>query len=246
MSRNGQERSLSETAYTHVRERILSGVYPLGFPLSRRRLAEELGVSLVPVAEALNQLEVEGLVESQPRAGTRVRIPSVEEIRGHYLVREALESQAARLFAQMAGPAEKRELRRLAVALDALSARLLKPGPEREKRIAQYEKEHMAFHLRIAECSHSRELMEAIERSRVLVFNWLVQIAVAVEPLPTRWHRDLAEVLCAGDSLRADEAIRGHVTYRRNEYIAAFARLLPAREERFVRGPQRKAQLSSR
>ncbi|MEO7649170.1 MAG: GntR family transcriptional regulator, partial [Bryobacteraceae bacterium] len=125
MTRNGERRSLSETAYTYVRERILSGGYPLGFPLSRRKVAEELGVSLVPVAEALNRLEAEGLVESQPRAGTRVRIPSVQEIRGHYLVREALESQAARLFAQMAGQPEKQELRRLAAQLDALSVRLL-------------------------------------------------------------------------------------------------------------------------
>ena len=73
--------------------------------------------------------------------------------------------------------------------------------------------------------------MEAIERSRVLILNWLVQIAVAVEPLPTRWHRDLAEALCAGDPLNAYEVIRTHVKYRRDEHVAAFANLLPARAE---------------
>ena len=51
------------------------------------------------VAMALLGLESEGLLESRPRAGTRVRIPSPEDVRGHYVVREALEVQAAKLTA---------------------------------------------------------------------------------------------------------------------------------------------------
>src|SRR5262250_1089282 len=101
--------SLSEQAYYSIRERILKGAIPLGAPLSRRRLAAELGMSLLPVAEALQALEADGLVESRPRVGTRVCLPTAEEIRERYEVREALESQAARLYAVKATAREKRE-----------------------------------------------------------------------------------------------------------------------------------------
>src|SRR5438552_18863352 len=99
--------SLATEAYRVVRQRILRGELVLGQVISRRKLAVELGMSFLPVSEALQRLEVEGLLESRPRAGTRVRIPSREDVRGHFIVREALEVQAAMLFAAVATPAER-------------------------------------------------------------------------------------------------------------------------------------------
>ena len=68
--------SLSDRAYGAIREEILRGQLRPGTPLSRRRLAQELGMSVLPVTDALRRLEVDGLVESRARAGTRVRVPS--------------------------------------------------------------------------------------------------------------------------------------------------------------------------
>ena len=92
-------KSLSGEAYNNVRQRILRGDLKLGQVISRRTLAGEMGMSFLPVSEALLRLEVEGLLESRPRAGTRVRIPTPQDVEGHFVVREALETQAARLFA---------------------------------------------------------------------------------------------------------------------------------------------------
>src|SRR6185369_10736741 len=94
--------SLAAEAYVNLRQRILHGEFAIGQALSRRKLAEELGMSLPPVSEALMRLEFEGLLESRPRAGTRVRIPSRQDVEGHYVVREALEVQSAMLFATVA------------------------------------------------------------------------------------------------------------------------------------------------
>ena len=55
-----------------VRQRILRGDIVLGQVISRRKLAAELSMSFLPVSEALLRLEIEGLLESRPRAGTRV------------------------------------------------------------------------------------------------------------------------------------------------------------------------------
>ena len=113
--------SLSHQAYDLIRTGILKGQFPMGAPLSRRQLARELGTSFLPVSEALQRLESEGMVESRPRVGTRVRVPTSQDIRGHYVIREALESQSARLFAEKASSQEREELRRMAERLDRLS-----------------------------------------------------------------------------------------------------------------------------
>src|SRR5881394_2385249 len=106
--------SLAGEAYQFVKQRIFHGALPMGRVISRRKIAAELGMSFLPVSEALLRLEFEGLLESRPRAGTRVRIPSREDVRGHYIVREALEVQAAKLFTQFATASERAELRKLA------------------------------------------------------------------------------------------------------------------------------------
>src|SRR5438876_2627094 len=116
--------SLSDRAYAAIREEILRGQLRPGTPLSRRRLARELGMSVLPVTDALRRLEVDGLVESRARAGTRVRVPSDADIHALYELREALETQSARLFAQKATPAERLELKVLAGQVDALFNRL--------------------------------------------------------------------------------------------------------------------------
>ncbi|MEK7831518.1 MAG: GntR family transcriptional regulator, partial [Acidobacteriota bacterium] len=71
--------SLAGEAYVTLRERILRGELPIGMVISRRKIATELGMSMLPVSEALQRLEFEGLLESRPRAGTRVRIPTEDD-----------------------------------------------------------------------------------------------------------------------------------------------------------------------
>src|SRR5260370_41747160 len=110
MRATGAPQSLAAEAYEFVKQRILRGDLAMGQVISRRKIAAELGMSFLPVSEALLRLEFEGLLESRPRAGTRVRIPSREDVRGHYVVREALAVQASRLFASVATP-EGREYR---------------------------------------------------------------------------------------------------------------------------------------
>src|SRR5688572_24940589 len=102
MVASGEHSSLAAEAYSVVRERILRGEIGLGQVISRRKLAAELSMSFLPVSEALLRLEFEGLLESRPRAGTRVRIPSPEDVKGHFVVREALEVRAAIGFGEVA------------------------------------------------------------------------------------------------------------------------------------------------
>jgi len=201
-----------------VRERILRGEYPPGAALSRRRLADEFGMSLLPVAEALQRLVTEGLLESKPRVGTRVRTPGRDEVRDRYLLREALESQAARLFTTKANAKERAEILKLAKQLDAKyeHARNAELTPDERLAIRVF---HVKLHLRVAEIGGCRLLRKAIEREQDLLFSWLSDTAAQVHPLPDRYHSDLAEALCSGDVLVADEAIRTHIRYALEELL---------------------------
>src|ERR1700720_1337061 len=109
MKEHSPSSTLAGEAYGIIRERMLRGEGAIGQVISRRKVAAELGMSFLPVSEAFLRLEFEGLLESRPRAGTRVRIPSREDVRGHYLVRGALEVEAARLFCEAATPEERGE-----------------------------------------------------------------------------------------------------------------------------------------
>lgn len=64
--------SKSEAVYRHIKDRILIGDYSPGSRLVLDSLAHELGVSPVPVREAIRRLEAEGHVEFQRNVGARV------------------------------------------------------------------------------------------------------------------------------------------------------------------------------
>lgn len=237
-------RGFSEQAYNSLRAAILEGQLPPGAPLSRRKIAEELGMSAVPVGDALARLEAEGLVESRPRAGTRVRIATAGEIHGNYVLREALETHSARLFAESASPAYRRRLVHAAEKLDSAYNSLAARKSYSPERHARVERIHIDFHMLIAEATEVPILIAAIERSRVLLFNWIFTISSEFRQLPPRWHRDLAASLVEGTPDHAAAAMRVHVRYRQQEVIDKFRTLAEA-PPRMVRGPQRRSDVAA-
>ena len=225
--------TLANAAYGIVRRRLLRGQLSLGQAVSRRKLAAELGMSFLPVSEALLRLEVEGLLESRPRAGTRVRIPSPDDVRGHYVVRESLETQAARLFSEKASKAERVSLQRLGARVDEMSQ-----DPDRKR----YLRLHYEFHRSIAEGARCPVLSAAIEQTCALSSTWFCVFPRPVAVGAPRRHRDLAKALAIGTSAVAAAAMRKHVRWSRQE---ALHRLQPYFEIRrstgrtFSRSPQR-------
>ena len=77
-----------------LRRDILNGLYKAGRPLRQDRIAEEMGVSKIPLREALVQLKAEGLVEFRPRRGALVSELTSSEAEEIFTMRIALESAA--------------------------------------------------------------------------------------------------------------------------------------------------------
>jgi DNA-binding GntR family transcriptional regulator len=101
-----------------IRERILSGSIAPGEPLRQEALADELGVSRVPIREAITRLSGEGLLNVVPHKGAYVCELSVDEVRETYDIRIRLEpwifSEAIRRITD----AEISKAARLAKAMD--------------------------------------------------------------------------------------------------------------------------------
>jgi len=176
-------------------------------------------MSKLPVAEALQRLEGDGLLERKPRAGTLVRIPTPQEIGDSFIIREALETQSARLFVERATTQERRELYRMAEHTDVLFNRCVTGGTDPEF-LFEVHRYHLQLHTRIAECTRCVGLVKALEKNQVLIFNWLFDVAVHHLKRPSRFHRDLIEVLCGNDPAAADAAMRKHIRYGKDEIIA--------------------------
>jgi GntR family transcriptional regulator, rspAB operon transcriptional repressor len=214
--------SLAARAYFEIRNKILKGEVPVGEALSRRQLAAELNISVPPVTEALQQLESEGLLESRPRVGTRVRIPTPQDVEDRSLVREALETQAARLFVERATPEEKKDLRARGRNVDHLYA-CCETTPVDRDFLFSANTCHMKLHLRIAECARCQALMDAIEKEQVLVFNWLFDTAVERRSLGSNYHAQLTKVLATGTAVEADAAMRQHIRQGLREVLTRLA-----------------------
>lgn len=125
-----QHASLFAVIRDQLRERILSGEFHPGDRLVEGKLASELGVSRIPVREALRELASEGLVTIEPRRGASVAVLSAEIAYNMAEVRATLEGLNAKLAAQRQDPANIEKLQTILSqgheAMDAGNLELLK------------------------------------------------------------------------------------------------------------------------
>ena len=114
------------TVLDRVRDRILSGAVAAGRPVRQDALAAELGISKIPLREALARLEQEGLVRAEANRGFFVRPLTAAEAEEVYALRLSLEPAAA---AAGAGAADETERDAAACALAALEQAIASQAP---------------------------------------------------------------------------------------------------------------------
>lgn len=116
--------SLGQSALKALREAILSGRLQPGDRLVEERLSADLGMSRVPIREAIKQLSMEGLAEPVDGGrGAQVAALSPEDARDLIEVRAVLEGLTARLAARRRDPRKVADIRELLAAGDALADR---------------------------------------------------------------------------------------------------------------------------
>ncbi len=144
--------TIADRAFAHLRQAIVAGELAPGSKISEPDMAARLGISRGPLREAMRRLESTNLVERRPNLGARVITLTSEQLIEIYLIREALESLAARLAAERMSHAAITDLRGLLAQHRAELAR--------ESWQAYFQKEgDMDFHYRIVQGSGNQRLI---------------------------------------------------------------------------------------
>lgn len=89
------EQTIADKSYDYIRKKLAGGDLSPGKRLVNRVLADETGVSVIPVRQAIHRLASEGLVEHVPGSGTFVRKTDLHDLDNLYVLRDAPESCAA-------------------------------------------------------------------------------------------------------------------------------------------------------
>ncbi len=191
-----------QQAYRYIREQILNGRYTGGMRLQAADIAAAVGVSRMPVREALRQLDSEGLVMIRPNRGavvTELTAPEIEEL---FEMRAVFEALAARS------------------ALPHLTSRIIEELEFRMNRLDQargdprrWLERHNDFHDYLCQQSNRPRLTAEINRLRTAVQPYLLMyINVYVETEMEGYeHATLMKAVRSGDSDRLETAMRHHV-----------------------------------
>ncbi|GAA1216997.1 GntR family transcriptional regulator [Prauserella alba] len=201
-SHTGEFTSMSARAREAVRQRIIDRRYEQGVRLVEREVAEELGMSRVPVREALRSLVADGMLELLPNSGVRVRTLTRTDVQHLYEVWEPLAVQASRLAARAAADAPEL-LASLQRALgDAEQAAAAGQG-------ALEVTAHTAFHHRIVALASNPLLTRTMEQ-----LNGQLQLLFGLREEPAHMraqHAEMFQRIAAGDQEAAAAATLLHV-----------------------------------
>lgn len=144
----------SEKVYDFLKEKVLSGHYKPGERIIIREVSEQLGVSDIPVREALKKLAADGLIEIKSHSGARVAPLNIDNLEEIFLIRIELETLSTRLAVKAATAEEIDSLEQLVNNMEESITK---------HNIADYTKYNREFHQRLYRASHAPVLIEMIE-----------------------------------------------------------------------------------
>ncbi|MBS1117367.1 MAG: GntR family transcriptional regulator [candidate division NC10 bacterium] len=194
---------MQEIAHDAIRDGILTGRHAPGQRLIADDLAKELGVSRMPVREALHRLEVAGLVTIAPHRGAVVSELSETECIEIYHVRAVLDGLATRLATPNLSEPDHA---RLTALLAEMEAGVEAKDPQRVLNV------NREFHTLIwiaARAPRLRDLLENLYDASQRFRNMSVLIPGRLDQI-THEHRLIVEALARGDAAAAERYANEH------------------------------------
>jgi len=196
----------TEMVYEQLKENIINGLIEQGEKIVAREVARQLGVSDIPVREALKKLESEGLVENVPHVGSRVSPVNIQKASEIFAIRTELEAFATRLAAQNAKANEVDELQEI---VDEINLALQNSDIKKVSRL------NTAFHQRLYQLSGNEMLCELIlslmDRSQYSrsVFTLIPDR----KERSNQEHQLMVDALRKGNAEEAEKALRAQKEY---------------------------------
>ncbi len=195
-------RTLRDEIIEALQQAIILGERQPGEPLVERELAEQFGVSSIPVREALQELENRGLVVKRPNYSCCVIALTPDELNQMFELRALLEPPV------MAWAAE-RMTQKEATGLQPLLEEMRRAAAQND--FAQFFFHDLRLHRRIWELSRNRIAAQALERAVLPLFAFGLMRDHRAEELnlnrEVEKHERMLTALQKGQAVRAAEAI---------------------------------------
>ena len=205
-------RSVSVEVAEHIRSHIFNGTLKAGQRVPQDAIAAELGVSRIPVREALIILESDGLVASEPHRGTFVVPIRSEDIEDHYRIYGMAQGLAAR-------GAARRITEPVLARLDELHEQM-----SANQDIDLVHDLNWEFHSLINRTGASRRTLSVLRHLSHNLPREVYSLPEAASPQANRGHARIIAALRAGDADEADLANRDHVQQEGDQVVASLKR----------------------
>jgi len=203
-----RDTSLAQLVRDDVLRAITRGELEPGQRINEPDVASRLGVSRVPVREALRELASTGLVAARKHAGVFVRVLAPKEVADLYELRSVLDGHAGTRVAAL--PDKPR--RALVKALQGWQAQM-KAGAQRHD-VQAYYRANLAFHWAIVEAADNealsqtyRGIVQLLHLSRLKNLSRDAGMHASMAE-----HRHIVSAIAAGDAVRAQSLLAEHVT----------------------------------
>lgn len=202
--------TLGERAYAKLADLLISGRLAPGEKLSLRAAADVLGVSIMPVREAVSRLVADNALEVTPNRSVRVPLMSVAQFRDLTKVRIAIEGHAA---AEAAQHRTDSDLFSIAHAEQVMRSESELPAPDLPRAV-EFNKR---FHFAVYEAAQSPILFEII-RALWLKAGPVLNLDLRANPQrlakgdAIRFHADVRQAISAGDGAAARQGIAADIS----------------------------------
>jgi DNA-binding GntR family transcriptional regulator len=224
----GTDVHLVDKLVAEIQERISSGEIPVGGWLRQGRLAEDLGVSRMPIREALRQLQAFGTVEIIANRGARVRLPSTLDVIEVYAVRGILEGHAAAEAARLITTEQVEQLKEANDKFQRILRELetKKRGAEAAAR-DKWRDANTQFHAVIIEASGNRTLAAVIDGLHGKIPRNLTWLGLSGDPRRLKRnateHAQILDAVNRGDSERARTLVATHAAHASELLVRALS-----------------------
>jgi DNA-binding GntR family transcriptional regulator len=202
--------TLGERAYTQLSELLFSGRMAPGDKLSLRQAADVLGVSIMPVREAVSRLVADKALEVTPNRAIRVPLMTAAQFRDLTQARVAIEGHVAAIAARTRNNGD---LQSIAEAEAAMRAESLASAPDLPRAVEL----NKTFHFAVYEAAHSPTLVEII-RSLWLKVGPVINLDLRANPErlakgdAIRFHAEVLAAIQAGDEAGARAGISADIS----------------------------------
>jgi DNA-binding GntR family transcriptional regulator len=198
---NKEGSTKSDIVYNYVKEKILNGGYHPGDRIVTREVGRQLGVSDIPVREAIKRLAADGLLEVKSHSGARISHLNIKNLEEIFTIRIELETLAARLAAKSATAEEIATLEEYTNKMEETI---------RRNNISEFTRYNREFHKLLYRSSHSSVLIDMIENLYMRSENSKTIFQHEPERLKSsnEEHRAIVEALRNRDEKEAVRLIR--------------------------------------